>query len=101
MRHEGRWSPEEQRRLLLDNITDYAIFMLSPEGRIESWNRGGERIFGYSEQEALGKHFSLFYPEGDRHSAADLRKAREQGRAEEEGWRIRKHGSRFWANATL
>ncbi|MFN2545998.1 MAG: PAS domain S-box protein [Myxococcales bacterium] len=96
----SRWSPDEQRKLLLESIADYAIAMLTPEGIIESWNRGGEQIFGYSEEEALGKHFGTLYPEVSQGEAA-LREAREQGRSEEEGWRVRKDGSRLWANSTL
>jgi PAS domain S-box-containing protein len=98
----SRWSPEEQRRLLLENITDTAIFMLGPDGTVESWNRGGERILRYTADEVLGKHFTVFYLDADRAVAdGELRKAKEHGRSEEEGWRVRKGGERFWATGTL
>jgi len=96
----SHWSPEEQRKLLLESITEYAIFMLSPDGLIESWNRGGERIFGYTEQQALEKHLDALYAERSEAGTA-LRDARDRGRSEEEGWRIRKDGSRFWASSVV
>jgi PAS domain S-box-containing protein len=95
---------EERFRLLVESVSDYAIFMLDPEGVIVSWNAGAERIKGYAAREAIGRHFSMFYtPES---LAVDwptheLRVARTQGRYEEEGWRLRKDGSRFWANVVL
>ena len=99
LRHsEGRF------RLLVESVQDYAIFMLDPSGRITSWNAGAEKIKGYKAEEALGQHFSLFYsPEdSDRQTAQmDLDTAAAQGRFENEGWRIRKDGSRFWANAVI
>ncbi|MGZ6143542.1 MAG: PAS domain-containing sensor histidine kinase [Myxococcales bacterium] len=102
MKREGHWSADEQRRLLLDSIAGYAIFMLGPDGAIESWNRGGERLFGYTDDEVIGRHFSLFFADEHRPLCeAELRRARETGRAEEEGWRLRKDGGRFWAQAVL
>src|SRR5579862_6268538 len=92
--------PEERYRVLVEGITDYAIYMSDPQGRVTSWNRGAERFKGYRESEILGEHFSRFYTDEDR--AIDLpqtalRRAREEGRFENEGWRVRKDGTRFWA----
>ncbi|PYT82370.1 MAG: hypothetical protein DMG40_06330 [Acidobacteria bacterium] len=92
---------EERFRLLVSEVTDYAILMLDPEGRIASWNAGAERIKGYKADEIIGQHFSRFYPTEDVEAgkpAYELKVARERGRCEEESWRIRKDGSRFWAN---
>jgi PAS domain S-box-containing protein len=95
---------EERFRLLVLNVVDYGIFMLDPTGHIASWNAGAERIKGYRENEILGKHFSVFYPPED--IAADkpgreLTQAIAEGRIEDEGWRIRKDGTRFWANVVI
>ncbi|HYI12901.1 MAG TPA: PAS domain S-box protein [Thermoanaerobaculia bacterium] len=90
--------------MLIDAVQDYAIFLLSPEGEIRSWNRGGTRIMGYTEKEAVGRHFSLFYgPEelAAEKPARELETALRDGRVEDEGWRIRKDGSRFWANTVI
>jgi PAS domain S-box-containing protein len=93
---------EERFRLLVAGVKDYAIFMLDPEGRIVTWNAGAQQIKGYTEQEIIGQHFSVFYPPEDRDRAAtELRVAIAEGRYEEEGWRMRKDGSRFWANVVL
>jgi PAS domain S-box-containing protein len=95
---------EEQFRLLVQGVTDYAIFMLSPDGEVTSWNAGAERIKGYSRDEILGKHFSCFYTEDDRASGAPaltLSTAAAEGRSEREGWRVRKDGSRFWAHVVV
>lgn len=95
---------EERFRLLVEQVQDYAIFMLDPGGHIASWNIGAERLKGYSRQEILGQHFSIFYPPdalaADK-PAWELRKALEYGRVEDEGWRIRKDGTRFWANVVI
>jgi len=95
---------EERFRLMVEAVKDYAIFMLDPEGRVASWNAGAERIKGYRSSEILGKHFSIFYPP-DRVAARwpehELEVARAEGRFEEEGWRLRKDGSRFWANVII
>ena len=91
-------------RYLVESITDYAIFMLTPEGVVASWNPGAERLKGYRSQEIIGKHFSTFYGPEDRAGnkpAHELEVAREIGSFEDEGWRIRKDGSRFWANALI
>ncbi|WP_226022832.1 PAS domain-containing protein [Halomicrobium salinisoli] len=85
-------------------VRDYAIFMLDPDGTVASWNQGARRIKGYDEDEIVGRHFSAFYTEEDRAEdvpEANLEKAAEQGRAEDEGWRVRADGSRFWANVVI
>ena len=95
---------EERFRLLVEGVKDYAIFMLDPEGRIVTWNRGAERIKGYGPGEILGQHFSIFYTEADierGHPAAELRLAAAEGSYEERGLRVRKDGSRFWANVVI
>ena len=95
---------EEKFRLLVDAVQDYAIFMLDAEGYVSSWNVGAERIKGYASAEILGKHFSCFFPEEDIREGKperELEKAREEGRALDEGWRVRKDGSRFWANVVI
>jgi PAS domain S-box-containing protein len=91
-------------RLLVESVTDYAIFMLDPTGHVMSWNAGAERIKGYAPEEIIGKHFSTFYPAAavERgHPQHELRVAAAEGRFEEEGWRVRKDGSLFWANVVI
>jgi len=95
---------EERFRILVRSVKDYGIFMLDPEGRVASWNEGARRIKGYEAEEILGKHFSAFYPPdvaASGHPARELEIATRDGRYEEEGWRIRKDGSRFWANVVI
>lgn len=95
---------EELFRLLVQGVVDYGIFMLDPSGRIASWNAGAERIKGYRVDEALGRHFSMFYPPEDIAAGKperELEVAIAEGRLEDEGWRIRKDGSRFWANVVI
>jgi PAS domain S-box-containing protein len=95
---------EERFRLLVQGVTDYAIYMLDPDGYITNWNIGGERIKGYSESEAIGKHFSVFYTEEDRARGEPNRTittAAREGRFEGEGWRVRRDGSRFWASVVV
>ncbi|MFC5409797.1 PAS domain S-box protein [Larkinella bovis] len=95
---------EEQYRALVEQVIDYGIFMLDEKGRIVSWNEGAKRINGYLEKEIIGKHFTIFYPEEDilnGKPARELKVAREVGKYEEEGWRLRKDGSRFWANIVI
>jgi PAS domain S-box-containing protein len=95
---------EERFRLMVENVKDYAIFMLDPEGRVITWNAGAERINGYQTDEILGRHFSIFYPreQVDRGwPERELAGALETGRFEDEGWRLRKDGSRFWANVVI
>ncbi|NNU50762.1 PAS domain S-box protein [Rhizobium sp. WYCCWR 11279] len=103
-RHDTSLNEEGRFRLLVDAITDYAIYMLSPEGIITSWNTGAQRFKGYKPSEILGEHFSRFYLEEDRAAgmpARALATAAEQGRFEGEGWRQRKDGSRFWAHVII
>ena len=95
---------EERFRLLVSEVTDYAILMLDPQGVVASWNAGAERIKGYQAQEIVGQHFSRFYPTEDVERgkpAYELKVATELGRYEDEGWRVRKDGSRFWANVVI
>ena len=95
---------EERSRLFVDAVQDYAIFMLDPEGCVSTWNTGAERIKGYKASEIIGHHFSRFYPEEDVRAGKppwELDVATKEGRFEEEGWRIRKDGSRFWANVII
>ncbi len=104
MAQEALRESEEQFRLLVQGVTDYAIYMLSPAGEVTNWNVGAERIKGYTREEILGKHFSCFYTEEDRASglpALTLSTAAAEGRAEREGWRVRKDGSRFWAHVVV
>jgi PAS domain S-box-containing protein len=95
---------EEKFRLLVQDVRDYAILMLDPGGHVVSWNEGAERLKGYQAQEIMGKHISVFYPQEDvavGKPETELRVAREVGRFEDEGWRVRKDGSRFWANVIV
>lgn len=97
-------SLEERFRLLVEHVRDYAIFMLDPEGHVQSWNEGAQRMKGYATAEILGSHFSRFYPPEDVATGKPQRilaKALQDGRVEDEGWRIRKDGTRFWANAVV
>src|SRR5207249_3466083 len=102
--HAGAHRDEAQFRLLVESVSDYAIFLLDPEGRIASWNAGAQRIKGYRAEEIIGQHFSRFYPEEDvraRKPEGELEIAQREGRFEDEGWRVRKDGSLFWANVVL
>jgi PAS domain S-box-containing protein len=102
---EMEWRHQEERfKLLVESVQDYAIFMLNPQGRVTSWNPGAERIKGYTSSEILGKHFSCFYPKEDVESKKPQRLleiAIWDGRSQDEGWRIRKNGERFWAHVVL
>ncbi len=95
---------EERFRLLVDGVRDYAIFLLDSEGRIASWNRGAEILKGYSAVEIIGRHFSTFYTQEailQGKPEWELRMATQHGRVEDEGWRLRKNGTRFWANVVI
>lgn len=95
---------EEQFRLLVQGVTDYAIYLLDPDGIVTNWNVGAQRIKGYLPEEVVGSHFSRFYRPEDRESGlpqAALAAAIREGRFESEGWRVRKDGSHFWANAVI
>ena len=94
----------ELHRLLVDSVQDYAIFALDTDGHILSWNAGAQRFKGYSAEEIVGKHFSIFYPRAKVEAGwpqHELREAARVGRFEDEGWRIRKDGTRFWANVVI
>ncbi|MFT3839086.1 MAG: CheR family methyltransferase [Myxococcaceae bacterium] len=95
---------EDRFRLLVESVKDYAIYMLDPEGRVNSWNEGARRLKGYEASEILGHHYSRFFTPDD-HDAQlpqlELERARIDGRFEVEGWRVRKDGSRFWANVIV
>jgi PAS domain S-box-containing protein len=95
---------EERFRLLVDSVKDYAIFMLDQAGRVASWNAGAEAIKGYAAEEVLGQHFSVFYTPEDVAAGKPqqhLDAAAREGRVEDEGWRVRKDGNRFWADAII
>ncbi|HJQ09464.1 MAG TPA: PAS domain S-box protein [Gemmatimonadaceae bacterium] len=95
---------EERFRLLVSGVKDYAIFMLDPTGHITTWNEGAQRIKGYTADEIIGQHFSIFYPPEANaigHPQHELEIAKAKGVYEEEGWRVRKDGSRFWANVVI
>ena len=97
-------SRAEEFALLVDAVEDYAIFLLSPEGNILSWNRGAARIMGFDEAEIVGSHFSTFYGPEDLAAGKpqyELDTALREGRVEDEGWRVRKDGTRFWANTVI
>jgi PAS domain S-box-containing protein len=94
----------EDCRLLIDSVQDYAIFMLDPSGRVASWNTGAERIKGYKADEIIGQHVSKFYPQEDIEAGKperELSTAAQFGRVEDDGWRVRKDGTRFWANVII
>jgi PAS domain S-box-containing protein len=104
MNEEALRQSEERFRLLIDGVVDYAVFMLDPEGVITSWNTGATRIMGYAREEIIGRHISRFFvPEdlGAGRPWEEIAIARKEGRAENEGWRVRKSGERFWARAVV
>ena len=104
-RAEGLLRQSEERiRLLVESVKDYAIFTLDPSGHVASWNTGAQLIKGYRADEIIGKHFSIFYPREvieAKHPERELEIAARDGRYEEEGWRVRKNGERFWANVVI
>ena len=96
--------PDELFRLLVSSVRDYAIFMLDPQGRVATWNAGAARIKGYTADEIIGRHFSTFYPKADIDAGKcemELDVATREGMFQEEGWRVRKDGSQFWANVVI
>ena len=105
MANEERLRTSEERfRMLIENVQDYAIFLLDPTGHVASWNAGAQRIKGYAPEEIIGRHFSTFYtPESvaNRWPDRELEEAKRLGRFEDEGWRVRKDGTRFWANVVI
>jgi PAS domain S-box-containing protein len=101
---EKRRQAERRLELLVANISDYAVFMLDEEGKIATWNSGAQRIKGWTADEIIGRHFSIFYPPDDVKAGKCervLEQAARTGRYEEEGWRLRKGGNRFWANVVI
>ena len=95
---------EQRFQLLINAVTDYAIYMLEPTGHIVTWNSGARRFKGYEAEEIIGRHFSAFFTDEDRAAelpARILRTAAEEGRFESEGWRVRKDGTRFWAQVVV
>src|SRR5256714_9158498 len=103
-RQRDLFESERNFRLLVEGVADCALYMLAPTGVVTSWNIGGQRIKGYSADEIIGQHFSRFYTEADRANGKPFRAlsiAREQGRYEEEGWRVRKDGTFFWASVVI
>jgi PAS domain S-box-containing protein len=104
-KHEEEMRQSEERfRLLVEGVQDYAIYMLNPEGLVTSWNLGAHRIKGYDGSEIIGQHFSRFFSNEDIESGkpwSELAIARETGRVEDEGWRVRKDGSKFWARVVV
>ncbi len=102
--HDALRERERQFRLLVDGVREYALYMLDPEGVVTSWNAGAERIKGYTSEEVIGRHFSMFYTEEDRAAGLPsraLETARDEGVLEIEGWRQRKDGSLIWVNAII
>ena len=103
-RFDASLTADGRYRLLVEGITDYAIYLLSPEGYITSWNRGAERFKGYKADEIIGRHFSEFYTPKDRESGLPrraLETAAREGKFESEGWRVRKDGTQFWAYVVI
>lgn len=104
-RHLESFLQSEQRfHLLVDGIEDYGLYMLAPDGRVNSWNPGAKRLKGYAAEEIIGKHFSCFYPPeavAEGQPERDLKQAEEQGRLEQEGERLRKDGTRFWVHEVI
>jgi PAS domain S-box-containing protein len=101
---EAPASSDDYFRLLIDSVSDYAIFLLDPNGYVRSWNLGAQRIKGYRAAEIIGQHFSKFYLPSDvasGHCDRELQVARDVGRFEDYGWRVRKDGSQFWANVVI
>lgn len=95
---------EERFRLLVEGVGDHAIFMLDPQGRVSTWNSGAQRLTGHSSEDILGRHFGVFFPQEDVDQGRpthELSRALENGRCEVEGWRVRKEGTRFWANSSV
>jgi PAS domain S-box-containing protein len=102
--HMMNVSPAERYRILVDSVRDYAIFILDTDGCVRTWNQGAERIQGYQAAEIIGQHFSRFYPEEDLQAGkpkTELETAVRDGRVEDEGWRVRKDGSKFWATVVI
>ena len=102
--HVHRRQDADLFRLLVDRVVDYAIFLLTPDGHIASWNAGAQRLKGYVPDEIIGQSFERFYSPEDRADGKPgklLATARTEGRVEDEGWRVRKDGTRFWADVVI
>ena len=103
-RYLASLTDEGRYRLLIEAVTDYAIYLLDPFGIVTTWNPGAERFKGYTAREIIGHHFSLFYTEQDQEAGVPARAleiAKREGKFEAEGWRVRKDGSRFWAYVVI
>jgi PAS domain S-box-containing protein len=103
-KHTATLDELERYKLLVDSVEDYAIFLLDPEGYIQTWNKGAQKNKGYTSDEIIGKHFSTFYLPTDvasKKPERELKLARQLGRVEDEDWRVRKDGSQFWANVVI
>src|SRR3954471_12336759 len=103
-RPDAPLTDEQRFRRLIEAVTDYAIYMLDPHGTVTSWNAGAQRFKGYTPDEIIGEHFSRFYTEADRQTDLPRRAlttAVRDGRFEQEGWRVRKDGCRFWAHVVI
>lgn len=101
---DSHQSESEQFRLLVEQVKEYAIFMMDPQGRVATWNAGAERIKGYAAAEIIGRPYSTFFPPEDAAAGKPsriLETAAREGKSEQEGWRVRKNGSRFWASALV
>ncbi|HEV2354629.1 MAG TPA: PAS domain S-box protein, partial [Puia sp.] len=95
---------EQQYHLMIEEVEDYAILMLDPQGVIRNWNRGAQKIKGYTEQEIVGNHFRIFYTREDQEAGLPevlLQRAAHEGKAIHEGWRVRKNGSKFWGSIVI
>jgi len=102
--HQSATDDPKRFQLLVNSITDYAIFMLNPDGIVISWNAGAERAKGYTASEIIGQHFSQFYTDEDRAAGVPIRAletAARDGSFEAEGWRVRKDGTLFWASVVI
>jgi PAS domain S-box-containing protein len=103
-RHDAALTTDGRYRLLVEAVTDYAIYMLDPTGIVTSWNPGAQRFKGYTPDEIIGQHFSRFYSHEDQKNgvpARALETAAREGKFENEGWRYRKDGTRFWAYVVI
>jgi PAS domain S-box-containing protein len=101
---DARNESERNFQILVNGVTDYAIYLLDPAGNVTSWNTGAERVKGYPAEEAIGRHYGMFYTEEERREGVpntSLERAIALGKFESEGWRVRKDGTRFWANTTI
>lgn len=102
--HKKTLTELERYKILVENVQDYAIFFMDPKGYIQTWNKGAEKNKGYTHDEIIGKHFSIFYSDqdnADQKPARELEIAKKVGRVEDEDWRYRKDGSKFWANVVI